>query len=258
MRVVVQRAEGSAVAEVIFNRPEKRNALDGAMLEEILETLEKLRTDTEIKVLITSGAGEKAYSAGMDLHYLRQASSSSRPWSDVPLLLQAVAMLRSLPQVTISKVRGYCLGAGLTLVAAHELAVAAESSWFGAPEVMRGDFGRFTTASLFHSGLSFKKAFLMQLTGDQINGIEAERLGLVSHVVADDELDEFTSELATRISTYERSTLEHAKIAAYLAQDRNLNEAFKTDALVAARLYLHLNPLEDVEDFLASRKKRKD
>ncbi len=258
MSILVQRPAGSGVAELIFNRPEKRNALDGATLESFLEALEELRRNKEIKVIVTSGAGEKAYTAGMDLHYLRQISRTSQSWSVPPLLVRAAEALRSLPQVTISKIRGYCLGAGITLVTAHELSVAAQSSWFGAPEVMRGEFGKLTTASLFHSGLPPKKAFLMQLTGDQIDGTEAERLGLVTYVVPDADLDEFTQKLAARISDHSRSTLEHAKIAAYLAQSGTLSEAFKTDALMAAHLRLHLDPLEDIEGFLAKRKKRED
>ena len=256
MSVLIHRSAESGIAEIVFNRPEKRNALDGATLEGMLKALDELGSDEAIKVLITSGAGEKAYTAGMDLHYLRQISNQNRDWSTPPLSLQIVAKLRSLPQVTVSKIRGYCLGAGITLTVAHELAIAAESSWFGAPEVIRGEFGKFTTASLFHSGLSPKKAFLMQLTGDHIDGREAERLGLVSGVVPDDQLDEYVETLAKRIASFPRSTLEHAKIAAYLAQSGSLEEAYQTDDLVSVRLRQYLDPLAKVEDFLASRKGR--
>ena len=255
MGIIVQKSEGSSIVEIIFDRPEKRNALDGPTLESFLEALQELKKDQEIKVIITSGAGNKAYTAGMDLHYLRKIQKTGQHWSETPLLVQAAETLRSLPQITISKIRGYCLGGGITLVAAHELAVTAQSSWFGAPEIIRGEFGKLTTASLFHSGLSPKKAFLMQLTGNQIDGTEAERLGLVTHVVPDSDLNDFTYRLASQISEYKRSTLEHAKIAAYLAQSGNLSEAFKTDALLAAHLRLHLDPLENVEEYLAKQHK---
>ena len=95
----------------------------------------------------------------------------------------------------------------------------------------------------------------MQLTGNQIDGTEAERLGLVTHVVPDSDLNDFTYKLASQISGYKRSTLEHAKIAAYLAQSGNLSEAFKTDSRLAAHLHLHLDPLENVEEYLAKQHK---
>ena len=104
MGITVQKLKNNNIVEIIFDRPEKRNALDGSTLESFLETLKELKRDQEIKVIITSGAGNKAYTAGMDLHYLRKIQKTGQHWSETPLLVQAAEALRSLPQITISKI----------------------------------------------------------------------------------------------------------------------------------------------------------
>jgi enoyl-CoA hydratase/carnithine racemase len=159
-----------------------------------------------------------------------------------------------MPQVTIAAVRGWCLGGGLALINAHDLCVATQSSKFGMPEVIRGSYGAVATSTLFHSGIPFKKAFYIQLTGRNLTAEQAERVGLVSEVVADDQLMATVEQLAKELGSRNAVTLESAKIAAYMQKDMDFLTALKTDDLVSHRMRYYTNPLSDVEGYLHSQK----
>ena len=115
--------------------------------------------------------------------------------------------MRKLPQVTVAKVRGWCLGGGLALINGHDLVISSDTAKFGMPEVIRGSYGATATPSLFHAGIPFKKAFYISLTGRNLTGTEAERIGLVSQVVPEQELDSFVETLAKEIGSRNGATL---------------------------------------------------
>jgi enoyl-CoA hydratase/carnithine racemase len=163
-------------------------------------------------------------------------------------------LLRGIPQVTVAAVRGWCLGGGLALVNGHDLAIAAESAKFGMPEVIRGSYGAVATSTLFHSGIPVKKAFYIQLTGRNLTAAQAERVGLVSEVVPDDQLNGYVEQLAKEIGSRNGTTLESAKIAAYMERDMDFSMALRTDDLVSHRMRYYTNPLSDVEGYLHSQK----
>ncbi|HXF74717.1 MAG TPA: enoyl-CoA hydratase/isomerase family protein, partial [Methylomirabilota bacterium] len=136
----------------------------------------------------------------------------------------------------------------------HELSIAAESAKFGMPEVIRGSYGAVATSTLFHSGIPIKKAFYIQLTGRHLSAAEAERIGLVSQVVADDQLMPAVEQLAKELGSRNAVTLESAKIAAYMQRDMDFLTALRTDDLVSHRMRYYTNPLSDVEGYLKSQK----
>jgi enoyl-CoA hydratase/carnithine racemase len=156
--------------------------------------------------------------------------------------------------VTVAAVRGWCLGGGLALLNGHDLAIAAESAKFGMPEIIRGSYGAVATSTLFHSGIPFKKAFYIQLTGRNLTAAQAERLGLVSEVVPDDQLTSAVEQLAKELGSRNGATLENAKIAAYMEKDMDFMTALRTDDLVSHRMRFYTNPLSDVEGYLHSQK----
>src|SRR5918912_1029774 len=162
--------------------------------------------------------------------------------------------MRQLPQITIASVRGWCLGGGLAMINGHDLVIAADTAKFGMPEVIRGSYGATATPSLFHAGIPFKKAFFISLTGRNLTGVEAERVGLVSQVVADNELDAYVEGVAKEIASRNPVTLEHAKIAAYMQKDLPFHMALQADDLVSHRMRYYTNPLSDVEGYLHSQK----
>ena len=244
--------ENSGVAWLILNRPEKKNALSVALLGELSNTLRSLADNDKIRCIVTTGAGD-SYSSGRDLYDMR-GQDNRRRTRGFGGVAEIVDIMRKLPQVTLAKVRGWCLGGGLALINGHDLVISSDTAKFGMPEVIRGSYGATATPSLFHAGIPFKKAFYISLTGRNLTGVEAERVGLVSQVVAEKELDSFVDTLAKEIGSRNGATLENAKIAAYMQKDLPFDMALRADDLVQHRLRYYTNPLNDVEGYLHSQK----
>jgi enoyl-CoA hydratase/carnithine racemase len=110
------------------------------------------------------------------------------------------------------------------------------------------------TSTLFHSGIPLKKAFYIQLTGRNLTALQAERIGLISDVVPDEQLAGAVEQLAKELGSRNPVTLESAKIAAYMQKDMDFLTALRTDDLVSHRMRYYTNPLSDVEGYLHSQK----
>ena len=244
--------EDTGIAWLMLNRPEKKNALSIALLTEVAAILRSLAENEKIRCIVTTGAGD-SYSSGRDLYDMR-GQDNRRRTRGFGGVAEIVDIMRKLPQITVAKVRGWCLGGGLALINGHDLVVSADTANFGMPEVIRGSYGATATPSLFHAGIPFKKAFYISLTGRNLTGIEAERVGLVSQVVAEKELDGFVETLAKELASRNGATLENAKIAAYMQKDLPFDMALRADDLVQHRLRYYTNPLSDVEGYLHSQK----
>ena len=245
-------SEDDGIAWLTLNRPEKKNALSIALLNELASLLRSLRDNDKIRCIVTMGAGD-CYSSGRDL-YDMQGQSNRRRSRGEGGLAEIVVLMRSCPQVTIAAVKGWCLGGGLALINGHDLVISADTAKLGMPEIIRGSYGATATPTLFHAGIPFKKAFYISLTGRNLTGVEAERIGLVSQVVPEGELLSYVETLAKEIASRNGATLEHAKIAAYMQKDLPFHMALQVDDLVAHRLRYYTNPLSDVERYLQSQK----
>ena len=254
MKTVIPKIdEDTGVAWLTLNRPEKKNAMSRGLMAEMITLLKELRDNDKIRCIVTTGAGN-SYSSGLDLYDLRDSWKRKRRWDEGRSTYEIVRLLRAVPQVTVAAINGWCLGGGLALLNGHDLAVSCESAMFGMPEVIRGSYGAVATSTLFHSGIPFKKAFYIQLTGRNLTAAEAERVGLVSQVVPDNQLIPYVEQLAKEIGSRNGATLESAKIAAYMEKDLDFDTALKTDDLVSHRMRYYTNPLSDVEGYLHSQK----
>ncbi len=245
--------EESGVAWLTFNRPEKKNAMSHQFMAELIAALKALAENDKIKCIVTTGSGD-SYSSGLDLYDLRESWKRKRLGIMAGRRTKSSGCCVNVPQVTVAAVRGWCLGGGLALINGHDLCIAGESAKFGMPEVIRGSYGAVATSTLFHSGIPFKKAFYIQLTGRNLTAAEAERVGLVSEVVPDDQLIPNVEQLAKELGSRNAVTLESAKIAAYMQKDMDFLTALKTDDLVSHRMRYYTNPLSDVEGYLHSQK----
>jgi enoyl-CoA hydratase/carnithine racemase len=244
----------TAVATITLNRPDKRNALSLGLLDEFHQALLEIRQDEGIGAILSRGDG-RAYSAGRDLYEMREVNRTRSPhWYERGQLADIIQVMQTAPQVTIAAVRGFCLGGGLALMLGHDLVVAAHEAQIGMPEVLRGSFGNTATASLFHSGLPFKKAFWISLTSRNLSGREASEAGLVSLSLPDDKVDGYADELAREVASHSHRAIEHAKIAAYLHRDVEYFKSFAIDNLVSSRQNSLTDPLSDVEGYLRSQK----
>lgn len=252
--LILERLDGAGVARIVLNRPEKRNCLNGPLVSAFFESLDIVREDPELKVVITKGAGP-VYSSGLDLDFLRSVSSGKpRDWDRPTPTIQLAEALRNFPRVTIAQVHGYCLGGALGIMNMHDLVFAADDAQLGMPEVLRGSFGQLVTSTLLHGRIPIKKVALIQLVGRNISGAEADRIGIVSQAVPAAELENTVTAIAREVASRHLAPLQHAKIAVQLGRDLSLAEALQIDQLVGARQRLAIDPTRDVENYLQSQK----
>jgi len=251
--ILTNISEEEGIAWLTLNRPEKKNALSIALLSELADVLQTIRDNDNIRCIITMGAGD-SYSSGRDLYDMRTQSHRRRIHGGDGGVVEIVKILRSCPQITIAAVKGWCLGGGLAMINGHEIVIAADNAKFGMPEIIRGSYGATATPTLFHAGVPLKKAFYISVTGRNLTGTEAERIGLVSQVVPEKDLLTFVATLARELASRNPATLEHAKIAAYMEKDVDWDTALRMDDLVSHRMRYYTDPLSDVEGYLQSQK----
>jgi enoyl-CoA hydratase/carnithine racemase len=250
----LQRLPDAGVARIVLGRPEKRNALSHQLIAAYLEALEEIRADKDLLVAITVGSGS-VFSAGLDLRDVAKFHAGSlEEWDRATPATRLYETVRTFPRIMIAQVHGYCLGGAVALLSAHDLAVAAADAQIGMPEIIRGSFGQNVTAALLHAGLPMKKFAMLQLSGRNLSGEEADRLGLVSAAVPAGELEAFTVTLAREIASRHPAVLQHAKIAVHLGRDIPLPQAMEVDRLVTARLRTAMDPTSTVDDYLGSQK----
>ena len=237
-----------------LNRPEKRNSWNRPQAQAFLDSLDIIRADKELKVVITKGNGP-VFSSGLDLTFLREVSNGPMlDWDRPNITIQIAEDIRAFPRIMIAQVHGYCLGGALGIMNCHDIVFAAEDAQLGMPEVLRGSFGQLVTSTLMHSGLPIKKLSLIALGGKNVTGKEADALGIISEAVPADKLEEHTVAFARDLATRHLAPLEHHKITVQMGRDLSLSQAIQLDSLVAQRLRRVMDPLGDVEGYLKSQK----
>jgi enoyl-CoA hydratase len=191
-------------AWIILNRPEKLNALNGAVLEGLHAALDRAEADDEVKVVVLTGAGDRAFSAA-------HSSIPAHEWHGVLATdIDATMRVWALPKPTIAAVRGYCLAGGCELAMACDLIVAGEGASFGEPEIRYGS-GPVTLLMPFLLGQ--KKTNELLFTGDVIDAEAALRAGMINRVVPDDEIDAEVEGLVRKIAPTPLPVLRLTKIA---------------------------------------------
>lgn len=251
--LTLDRLADAGVARITLNRPEKRNAWNAAMCDAFFESLEIVRDDKDLKVVITRGAGP-CFSSGLDLHFLKEANSAPRDWDRPTPTIELAEALRAFPRIMMAQVHGYCLGGALGIMNCHDLVIAADDAQLGMPEVLRGSFGQLVTSTLIHGGVPVKKVAFLQLAGRNVSGAEADRLGIVSQAVPAAELEATVNEIARDIASRHLAPLEHSKITVQMGRDLSLSQAIQLDQLVGQRLRRAMDPTGDVDGYLKSQK----
>lgn len=236
-----------------INRPEKLNAISNELTKELKQFLEDLENDEEIRVLIITGAGDKAFVAGADISELvdrdaRMGRRVSRERQEI------FSFIENLHIPVIAAVNGYALGGGLELALACSIRIASEKAQFGAPEVklgiIPGDGGTQRLPRLVGSG----RAMEMILTGDFIDAEEAYRIGLVNKVYPHDQLQEKAIELARRIASRPPLAVRFAKDAVNRSQEGGTISGYTLESYLHALSCTTEDKKEGVSAFLEKRK----
>jgi enoyl-CoA hydratase/carnithine racemase len=239
-----------SVARIVLNRPEKRNALSLDLMEEVIAAMSELSAARTTRVIVIEGAGP-AFSAGHDL-----AEMIGRDQQFLAHLFDRcsamMAMLHQAPQPVIAKVHGIATAAGCQLVAACDLAVAAQGTRFATPGVKIGLFCSTPMVPVSRA-IGRKRAMQMLLTGEPIDAATALDWGLINRVTPPEELELAVGELVRTIIRSSGYTVATGKRAFYSQIDRAEDDAYEHCEVVMTENALAHDAQEGMTAFLQKR-----
>jgi methylglutaconyl-CoA hydratase len=231
-RVLVSLAGG--VLTATLNRADKRNAVDTAMIDALLATLERADLDAAVRVVALRGAG-RDFCAGMDLNeLLASADHTLEQNRDAALHFGSVFLrLRQIPKPVVAVVQGRALAGGCGLATGCDIVLAAESAQFGYPEVQRG-FVPAIVMTLLRRAVGDKVAFDLAATGRLLDATEAAAVGLVSRVYEDADFEEQAGDVLRALAAASPSALAFTKQQFYQLDGLAFEEGIRLGADVNA------------------------
>jgi enoyl-CoA hydratase len=247
--VLIERDEARRIALVRLNRPKQLNALNGPTMDALCEALETLDRDEAIRVLVVTGS-DRAFAAGADIAEMAGASPIDM------LRTNRIAQwdrVRRISKPVIAAVAGWCLGGGCELAMALDLIVAAESARFGQPEIKIGIIPGAGGTQRLPRAIGKSKAMEMVLTGEPITAAEAERVGLVSRVVANELLVDDAMSLAAEIARRSPLALRMAKESVNAAYEMSLTDGLAHERRLFYLLFASTDQKEGMAAFLEKR-----
>jgi enoyl-CoA hydratase len=225
------------IAVITFNRPESMNAINRQMARDLIEACRQAEEYSGIRVAIFTGAGERAFSAGMDLKERAETAFSPIERRNQKLTQTIHTQSRAIAAMTkptIAAIRGYCVGGGLEMALACDMRVAAEDAKLGLAEVKRGLIPGAGGTQRLARAVGVAKALEICLTGDNVNGVEAQRLGLVNMAVPASDVMKAAEDLAARILKGAPMSVLFIKEAIKKGVELSLDEGFRLESDLSA------------------------
>lgn len=210
-------------ATLTIDDPERRNPMSTGVMKEVLDSLRAAIADPEVRVIVVTGAGDKAFSAGGDLSggFVDEPMGLHR---DRGVLAEIFRTMRRGGKPTVARVNGHALAGGFGLAAACDIVVAVEGAKFGMPEINVGLWPMMIGAVL-QRVMPRKAALELMMTGRLITAGEAMTLGVVSRVVPSGQLDETVDEIVASLASKSPVVLELGRDAFYAAEDMTFDAA---------------------------------
>ena len=243
------------VATITLNRPDVHNAQNDTLRREMYQAFSGLITDDDVKVIVVTGAGDRAFSAGADIREFVEPASPTQ-LRERRKRIEYRAMMDRCAQPIIAAINGFALGGGLELALACDIRIAAENATLGLTEVnlaiIPGGGGTQRLPRLVGKG----KALEMILTGARIPAPEALRIGLVERVVPTGEALKAATELARTIAEKAPIALRYAKEAVVKGLGMALEDGLRLEGDLSTLLRTTEDRLEGAKAFLEKRKPR--
>jgi enoyl-CoA hydratase/carnithine racemase len=214
------------VARVTINRPERRTALSWTVMTELRQAFAAARADDAVRVIVLTGAGDKAFCAGADLTGMAAGAGFAELHDARGELARLFREMWDLGKPIIARVRGYALAGGFGLALACDFVIAADDAQFGTPEINVGLWPYMITVPLVRS-MPPKKALELMITGRRVGATEAERIGFVNSVVPVDELDGAVDRLAAEIASKSPAIVKLGRDSFYGVWDQSGDEALR-------------------------------
>jgi len=226
----------NSIATVLLNRPEALNAFDQEVFLGLHQTAQAIKENPEVRVVIMTGAGDRAFSAGLDL---KMVASGSGPTQIFPSYRQGYDSLYGLKMIftmyeelavpVIAAINGYCLGAALELILCCDIRLACDTAMFGLPEIQLGVIPDLGSTQRLPRIVGAGIAKELILTGRRIDAAEALRVRLVDHVYPKDQLMVAARKLAEEIAKINPRLIQGAKRATTLALSTPLDVGLRME-----------------------------
>jgi len=211
------------VAEIVINRPEKMNAMTPEMTQTLVGIREELERDNDVRVVLLRGEGERAFSAGSDLHTLKtyRTAWEFRRRTDYAMVI------REFTKPVVAALKGWVLGGGLEMMLGADIRVAGQSAKFGAPEVLRGWVGGGGASQMLPRLVGYGQAMRLLLTGDSIDAHEAHSIGLVEIVVEDTAVVDTAMALCRKMAEFSPIATQSVKAAVRAALSMSVDQGIR-------------------------------
>jgi enoyl-CoA hydratase len=241
------------VATITLNRPEVRNAMNTPLREAMLRRFTALATDDDVRVVVVTGAGDRAFSAGADIREFVEPQAPTQ-FREQRRRIEFRLLMERCPQPIIAAIRGVALGGGLELALACDIRIAGDDALLGLTEInlaiIPGGGGTQRLPRLIGRG----KALEMILTGTRIGAAEALRLGLVERVVPAADVMKTALELARELAGKAPVALRYAKEAVVKGLALPLEDGIRLEGDLSTLLRTTEDRLEGARAFLEKRK----
>lgn len=233
-KILTEKEDG--IGRIIFNNPERHNAVSLEMWEAVTEALEDMKNDDNIRVVVVTGSGGKSFVSGADISKFEDERSSEeaiKHYDEVGR--KAYFGLYNFPKPTIAMIRGYCIGGGVAVAICCDVRICTDNSSFGIPAAKLGLGYAFDKVRQLSDlvGPAFTKEIFF--TGKRFTAADAIEMGLVNRVVSDNELDEFVKDYAETIAGNAPMTVASIKkIVGEIVKDETERDIETCEAMVKA------------------------
>ncbi len=251
MSELIKYARHDAIAVMTLNRPQKLNALNYATNDRLLALLDAIEDDPAVRAVILTGAGDRAFSAGADIHEFAESINASVDVAVKQFCRRGQTMtarLEAFPKPVIAAVNGIAFGGGCEITEAVHLAIASDKATFAKPEINIAIPPTFGGTQRLPRLAGRKRALELLLTGDVFSAERACEIGLVNKVVPHDDLLPAAFELAERI-------LRHSSLAAsriISAVTRGINTTIEEGLLIEREQFARMAATGDVKEGLSA------
>jgi len=246
---------GGLVARITIDNPAKLNILTGDVLKHFAEEIRFLEHNPDLRAIVITGTGDKAFIGGADLETLGSLNpTSARVF--IGQIHAACAAVRDCPVPVIARINGWCLGAGLELAASCDLRIAADSAAFGMPEVRLG-IPSVVEAALLPRLIGAGRARWLVMTGETIDAKEALAWGLIEKLFPAKELDEQLNKSLDAILAGDPEAMRAQKRLCKLWEEASLTASIRASIDEFAHSYESGEPVRRVAAFRQARKKKK-
>ena len=251
--ILFEKKDG--VAYLTLNRPDRLNALNGAVLKELDDALAAIDGDAEIRVLVVRGAGEKALAAGADITEM-QSMEAEAGMAFGAFGQKVFAKIDALRQPSIAMIPGFALGGGCELALACDIRIASEKARFGQPEVGLGITAGFGGTQRLPRRVGIAKAKELIFSGKVIGAAEAEKIGLVNAVYAPEELIPGAIAMAKSFTANAPIAVKYSKACIDRGMQMDIDDGIALENELFAMCFATADQKEGMSAFVEKRKEK--